>query len=352
MSRARTQIWFLSRVCALVALLLGTKTVVHFLGWEVITVNALFSGIVAANVFLMGFLLSGVLTDYKESEKLPGEMAACLENLAQEIRGAGVGKPEAGVGKALAAVSGLADSLVEWFYKRTDTEHLLGRLDDLTVVFADLEPRTQVAYITRFRQEQSNFRRTIMRVEVIRETSFVAAGYLLANVITLLLCVGLVLASLDPFYESIFTTGVIAFMLIFLLTLIRDLDNPFGYYERFSGADVSLFPVLNSAARLARLAGVRKGQRYRTREAMDVLYLTHWTTSFTGGGKGRLPAGTMLTVAEDPAQGATAARCDPDNAAQLEPALVPKSERTDAKYAGFSLTIDLDVLRDRCELAV
>jgi hypothetical protein len=352
MSRARAQFWFLSRVCALVALLLVTKTIAHVLGWEVITVNALFSGIVAANVFLMGFLLSGVLTDYKESEKLPGELAACLENLAQEIRGAGVGKPEVGIGRALAAVSGLANGLVEWFYKRTDTEFLLAQLDELTVVFADLEPRIQVAYLTRFRQEQGNFRRTIMRIEVIRETSFVAAGYLLANVITLLLCLGLVLASLDPFYESLFTSGVIAFMLIFLLMLIRDLDNPFGYYERFSSADVSLFPVLNTASRLAKLAGARKGQRYRTREEMDVLYVTRWTTSFTGGGKGSLPAGTMLTVAEDPAPGATAARCDPDNAAQLEPALVPESERTDEKYAGFSLTVGMDLLRDRCELAV
>jgi hypothetical protein len=300
----------------------------------------------------MGFLLSGVLTDYKESERLPGELAACMENLAQEIRGAGVGKPEVGVGRGLRAVADLADSLVEWFYKRIDTQHLLGQLDDLTVVFAELEARTQVAYITRFRQEQSNFRRTIIRVEVIRETSFVAAGYLLANVITLLLCLGLVLANLDPFYESLFTTGVIAFMLIFLLTLIRDLDNPFGYYERFSGADVSLFPVIGAAARLGALAGVRKGQRYRTREDLDILYLTHWKTAFTGGGKGRLPAGTLLTVAETPDPGSATARCDPDNAAQLGPTLVPESERNDEKYAGFSLTMDVNVLRDRCELAV
>jgi hypothetical protein len=351
-SRARTQLWFLFRVCVLVALLLAAKTVAHLLGWEVITVNPLFSGIVAANVFLMGFLISGVLSDYKEAEKLPSELAACLENLAQEIRGAGVGKPEVGVGRALSAVSGLADGLVAWFYKRIDTEHLIGQLDDLTVVFADLEPRTQVAYITRFRQEQTNFRRTLMRIEVIRETSFVAAGYLLANVITLLLSVGLILANLEPFYESLFTTGVIAFLLIFLLTLIRDIDNPFGYYERFSGADVSLSPVRAAAARIGRLAGVRKGQRFRTREDLEVLYVTRWKTSFTGGGKGRLPAGTLLTVNEDPPAGATAASCDPDNAAQLEPTLVPQAERIDEKYAGFSLTIDVDVLRDRCELAV
>jgi hypothetical protein len=36
--------------------------------------------------------------------------------------------------------------------------------------------------------------------------------------------------------------------------LIRDLDNPFGYYERYSGADVSLEPVMTAAERLAATA--------------------------------------------------------------------------------------------------
>ena len=75
----------LLRVSAVVGGVVGAKLVVHFLGWEVISINPLFSGIVAANIFLMGFLLSGVLSDYKESERLPGELGACLENLAQEV---------------------------------------------------------------------------------------------------------------------------------------------------------------------------------------------------------------------------------------------------------------------------
>jgi hypothetical protein len=62
----------LIRASSLVILVVAGKLLVHLLGWEVLSVNPLFSGIVAANVFLMGFLLSGVLSDYKESERLPG----------------------------------------------------------------------------------------------------------------------------------------------------------------------------------------------------------------------------------------------------------------------------------------
>ena len=55
----------LLRVSTRVAVVVGVKLLVHFLGWEMISINPLFSGIVAANVFLMGFLLSGVLSDFK-----------------------------------------------------------------------------------------------------------------------------------------------------------------------------------------------------------------------------------------------------------------------------------------------
>jgi uncharacterized DUF497 family protein len=77
----------LLRATSIVAVVIAAKLLVHFLGWEMLSINPLFSGIVAANVFLMGFLLSGVLADFKESERLSGELSACLETLAQEVSG-------------------------------------------------------------------------------------------------------------------------------------------------------------------------------------------------------------------------------------------------------------------------
>src|SRR5512136_1491266 len=72
------------RVILIVGIVIVLKLIAHWFGWEIISLNPLFSGIVAANVFLMGFLLSGVLTDYKESERLPGELAASIETIADE----------------------------------------------------------------------------------------------------------------------------------------------------------------------------------------------------------------------------------------------------------------------------
>ena len=115
----------LLRVGAIVAVVVCAKLVVHFLGWEVISINPLFSGIVAANVFLMGFLLSGVLSDFKESERLPGELSACLENLAQEVSGIRIAKPEANISSCLILLSQLSNDILNWFHKK----HYFNRID-------------------------------------------------------------------------------------------------------------------------------------------------------------------------------------------------------------------------------
>ena len=48
------------------------KFVFHFLGWEVISLTALFTSIVAGAIFLLGFLIAGVMADYKEGERITG----------------------------------------------------------------------------------------------------------------------------------------------------------------------------------------------------------------------------------------------------------------------------------------
>jgi prevent-host-death family protein len=246
---------FLLRVGLATAVVVAAKVVVHLLSWEVISLNALFTGIIAANVFLMGFLLSGVLSDYKESEKLPGELSACLENMATETEGIGLARPDIDSGPTLRRISQIGEDINSYLHKKLDMAGLLESVNDLTVQFAGLEPSTQGTWISRLKAEQSNLRRTLIRINTIRETNFVSTGYLLADVITILLCFGLVLTTLDPFYESLLFSGVIAYLMVFLLMLIRDLDNPFGYYEGASRADVSLQPLTDTIGRLAELAG-------------------------------------------------------------------------------------------------
>lgn len=246
----------LVRVTVIVSIIIGAKIAVHFLGWEIISINPLFSGIVAANVFLMGFLLSGVLSDFKESERLPGELSACLENLAQEVCGIKMAKPEANVDACLELLSQLSADILTWFHKKHRSSELLEHVNELTPQFASMEQWAQATMVARLKQEQSNLRRTLTRIHTIRETSFISSGYLLADLVTIFLCLGLILAKIEPFYESLFFVGVISYLMTYLLMLIRDLDNPFGYYEHGSGEDVSLKPLEDTSKRLAHMVDV------------------------------------------------------------------------------------------------
>jgi hypothetical protein len=234
-----------------VVLAVGLKWGAHALGWEILTLNSLLSGIVAADVFLMGFLLSGVLGDYKEAERMPGELAASLEVLAEEGQAVYVRSHSPVAEDFILQVGDLARSMPAWFHKRERTGAVLDRLSALNRHFAEFESLTQVGYILRMKQEQQSIRRALIRAHTIRETSFIGAGYRIAEWTTAFLVVALVLVKIDPFYESMFTVGVIVFLLSYLILLIHDLENPFAYYVDHSAANVSLKPLEDCIARLA-----------------------------------------------------------------------------------------------------
>jgi hypothetical protein len=246
----RRKYGLLGRATVVVLVSIALKLAAHRLGWEFLSLNPLFSGIVAANVFLMGFLLSGVLNDYKESERLPGELAASLEVFVDEAAAIHARSKSPAASEFSGFVRELAVSIHAWFHKKERTSALMQRLGEFDRYFLAFEPLVQANYIVRLKQEQSTLRRLLIRIHTIRETSFISSGYLIAELTTLLLGAGLILAKIDPFYESLFFVGVIMFLLSYLILLIRDLDNPFGYYERNSGADVSLKPLEDLVARL------------------------------------------------------------------------------------------------------
>lgn len=255
-SSHRRRFRLLIRVLAIVLGLSLLKVLVHQFALEVITVNPLFSALVASTVFLLGFLLNGVLTDFKDSEKLPGELASALEALGLEIRGIPAHHVGAEVGVPLAAVADLAHGLLAWVRQRLSTPELMRLYQQChgSVVVAAVLLRGESTLQGRLMSEMAAVLRSVNRIETIRETSFVPLVYWLANAGAALLCGGLVLMKGSSISESVFFLFVIAFLLIFLLNLISDIDNPFGFSDPDSAEDVSLEVLEAAAGRLQELA--------------------------------------------------------------------------------------------------
>lgn len=207
------------------------KFVGHFLGLEFLTLNPLFAAIISANIFLIGFLVSGVLVDYKESERLPGELAVALESLIDEATITQLNRKRAASAELLSFLGELVDDIINWFHKKRRTADMYTKISQLNHHFLKMERLTQPNFIVRMKNDQSNVRRLITRAHTIRETDFTPGGYAIAEIISFILVLGFVVAKIDPFYESIFFVSFVSFILIYMIGLIRDLDNPFAYHD-------------------------------------------------------------------------------------------------------------------------
>ena len=223
--------------------LCGIKIAVHALGLERISVNQLFSAMVASTVFLLGFLLSGVLTDFKESEKIPAEIATSLQTLNLEIQAIQAYHPQAQVSDALKAVAGLGQSLVDWLKERIGTEAMLLSHQKVhaEVVLAAVQFKGDASTLRgRLMQDMATILHKINRVQTIRDTTFVPLVYWMADIAAILLFAGLVMSRAGNLAESVFFLAVISFIVILLLRLIDDIDNPFGLSDPDSAEDVSI----------------------------------------------------------------------------------------------------------------
>jgi hypothetical protein len=66
---------------AITAVLLVVRLVIDYLNLDVLSVTNLITAFVGGALFTIAIILTGTLTDYKESERIPGEMATSITAL-------------------------------------------------------------------------------------------------------------------------------------------------------------------------------------------------------------------------------------------------------------------------------
>lgn len=232
------------------------RALVHRLGLDVLELSPLLSSLVAATVFLLGFLLNGVLSDYKESEKLPGELSTSLFLLAKEIKAIPIHTPGAPIKEDVEAIYYLCVSIIRWIKGEISTDQVMAVYslthDHSVRASSWLKDSTLKG---RLMAEMGVILRAINRIEVIRETDFATIVYLLAYAASGILCTGLTLIKGDSssYYNTSFFLFCLSWILIFILHLISDLDNPFGFSDDSSAEDVDLAILESTQLRLKAL---------------------------------------------------------------------------------------------------
>jgi hypothetical protein len=222
-------------------ILLGARFIIDSLGFDVISVTTVIGSFVGAAIFTIAIILAGTMTDFKESERIPGELASALKNLYHDSRLIQLEDQEPvavlqhHVRELVVVINGNFRNNV-WNLRR-DIVPAMDAINDDLVTLA--ERNVPPNFLVKLRSELSAVDRLANRIEIIMETSFIPAAYAIAELATAGVILILLFIKLDPYFEGLVIFTVISALLIALLLLIRDMDNPFEV-GRQSYADVDM----------------------------------------------------------------------------------------------------------------
>ncbi|HYU58371.1 MAG TPA: hypothetical protein VEO00_10030 [Actinomycetota bacterium] len=235
--RAKVALQAAAAVLALVAV----KLIVHHFDLEFIELSPLYTSIVAGGIFVIGLLVAGTLADYKESERMPAEIAASLESIYEDCRSIHEGTPAFDLARLRSLLGRVVSSLRYDLADPRFTRHCLDALREVSASFLELERLGVPAnYVVRLRTEQGSIRRNVLRVYHIQRTDFLPSGYLLIQTMVVLILAALVFTKIEPLSLAIVVLVFLTYFFVYLERLLRLLDRPFRLDER-TPDDVSLF---------------------------------------------------------------------------------------------------------------
>lgn len=241
-------------VAGLVIAISAVKVFVHWIQFEFVTLTTLLTSAIGGAIFIIGFLLSGVLSDYKESERLPADIRVALEAIHDDAVCFAESPADFEINPLRAILVNILKTLRNGLGHAGDHRDLrpaIAEVDKLTPVFAQMDSLGMPAnFIVRLRGQQDQLRRCLFRIYHIQSMQFVPSVYILVK--TLVAAIVLLLLFLEtegsPGTAMIF--GFISYMFIYALYLIETLEQPFRK-DHDSLDDVSLFLLREFEAKLA-----------------------------------------------------------------------------------------------------
>jgi len=209
-------------------ILLVPRTLIDIYGYDTVPINPVVGAFITGAIFTIAIIFTGTFTDFKESEKIGGELAASLKALYNDSCVLPL-TDEAPARIFRVHVRDLHRTISTCFKENTfnlpDINREMNKInnDIRTLAYLNVAP----PLIAKLRNELGAIDRITNRVEVIIRTDFIPAAYALAEVATAGVILLLLFVKIDPLLEGTIIFGVISSMLIGLLLLIRDMDNPF-----------------------------------------------------------------------------------------------------------------------------
>lgn len=211
-----------------------------------------------AGVFLLGFLLAGTMADYKEAEKIPAEIASTLETIEEIFVLSATNHPALDLASLRRSLLGMTDTIKDWVLGKRSTAEVYGCMTEFNGQVEQLERHGAGPYASRAVPQMLALRRGVSRIDVITRTGFLPPAYALLEVLIVMIISLALIARFRSVAAECLLVPFIALINIYMLRLIRDIDNPFDYEtdgrEHGSG-EVMLFPLDEYRERLAARIG-------------------------------------------------------------------------------------------------
>lgn len=225
---------------ALTVAFLGVKYILHWLGWEVVLLDRLHSSVISGIIFVIGFILSATIRDYKEVERIPAEAAATLENMHEDILSIKENYPKFDAEVYQTQLQKVAKTLTADLRSKNSHQARM-QLHELSRLNAQMEKAGVPAnFIVKIKQQQANLVRHLFRVNYIQRITFIPSATILAWSIASIGIALLLLTEMDSLLGSMIVTGAIIFILLYVLLLIQTIKTPFQDKGKTKD-DVSLF---------------------------------------------------------------------------------------------------------------
>ena len=224
----------------------------NLLGWHPIELGSLHSAVVSGATFVIGFLLSATIADYKESERIPSDFAMNIEDMYMDAKAIHESYPVFDIDAYRKQLQKIATGFAKDV--RTKSYDSRGDIFKLTQFFSDMEKgKVPPNFIVKLKQQQSLLLRSRHRVSYIQKIRFIPSATILAWAIVALVVVTLLVTNVDG---GLMIIGLISFILIYMLVLINVISTPFHVSGK-TRDDVSLF-LINEAAELLESDGKKR----------------------------------------------------------------------------------------------
>jgi hypothetical protein len=216
-----------------------------------------------SGVFLIGFMLAGTLSDYKESEKIPGEIATALETIEETSVALAI-KTNTSIKAVRMQVLEMGEVIHEWFYRKNSEHDVHQTLTEYNQTIHTLEAAGGAPpIIGRLLIRLGDLRQLITRTNVISKTGFLSTGYALLELLIVIVSGLLLLLHFKSTMSEVAIILVIELIYVYMYKLIVDIDDPFEYEEGVAqgAAEVTLFPLENYMNRLKQRIASEEPQR-------------------------------------------------------------------------------------------